>query len=207
MPIAALPRVEIVGRRRCRRFRDDRDLRHVGRHQRIRRRRLEADRVRVDDDRSRVICFVYAVNGDGLFGDLRHALDRRDDVGRGEVAAVVELHALAQLEFPRRRIDRLPLAWRGRARSAPSRCAAPDSRRRARDVVVRREVVIMRIDRRDVGAEADREIGGVNGQPERAEQRDDERLHKTHGSTPGRGHTVTNRYARRHPSTTPRADR
>ena len=104
------------------------------------------------------IAFVYATNGPGLFGHVRHAVDRERDVLGGELAAVVELDALAQLELPGLVVDRLP------------RRREPGNHLRVRvhlhelvedvlgDVVVGKEVEEVRIDRRDVGGDRDLQL-------------------------------------------------
>jgi hypothetical protein len=75
----------------------------------------------------------------------------------------VELDAAAQLEFPGERIDGLP--GFGQSRNRPLALIAKyqiveDVRR---DVVVRRHIVIVRIDRGDVGPDADGQIGRGGG--------------------------------------------
>ena len=151
--------VEIVGGRLRRGLRDDRDLRHVGGHQRIGRRGLEPDRQRIDDDH---LLDLLRVGGERrrAVRHRRHALDRGDDVGRGEVAAVVELDALAQLELPRQRVDRLPFGREPRLELRLLVALHEVAEDVGGDVVVRREVVIVRIDGGDVGAEADGQIRG-----------------------------------------------
>ena len=135
----------------------DRDLCHVRRHQRIRRRRLEADRVRVDDDH---FLDLLAVRGERrrTVRDGRHAFDRRDDVRGGEIAAVVEFHALAQLELPRQRIHGLPFGGQRRLELRLLVALDQEAEDVRGDVVVGRDVVIMRIEGRDVGGKADRQI-------------------------------------------------
>ena len=153
-----LAAVEVLGRGAGRHLlRHDVDRRQVVGRERIRRRVLEADRVGIDDllrdDRLRV-------RGEraGAVRHVRHAVDREHDVLGGQLAAVGELDALAQLEFPRLVVDRLP------------RRREPGDHLRVRvhlhelvedvlgDVVVREQVEEMRIDRRDVGGDGDLEV-------------------------------------------------
>ena len=169
-----LAAVEILGRGFRRRLRDHHHLRHVGRHQRIRRGRLEADRIRIDDDD-----FLDLLGERGerrrAVGHRRDALDRRDDVGRGEVAAVMELDAVAQLELPGQRVDRLPL---GSEAGLELRLlvaldeVAEDVRG---DVVVRRDVVVVRVERGHVGAESDGQGRRRRGMRRRAERQREDR--------------------------------
>ena len=88
---------------------------------------LKRNRVRIDDFD---LADLLGVRGERrrAVRHLGNALDRCHDVGRREVAAVVELHAAAQLEFPGRRIDRLPFGREAGDAAAISRCAARDSR-------------------------------------------------------------------------------
>ena len=79
----------------------------------------------------------------------RHALERGDYVLGGEVAAVVELHAAAQLELPGRVVDRLPLARQARAGAAASRPASTRRSKTCVAILMLGEVVEMRVDRGD----------------------------------------------------------
>ncbi len=155
---SSLARVEIL--RRCTGrdlFRHDVDRRQVVGRQRIRRRVLEADRVRVDDllrdDRLRV-------RGERprAVRNQRHAVDRERDVLGGELAAVVELDALAQLVLPRRRVDRLPRRRDPRDHPRVGVHLHELVEDVLGDVVVREEVEEVRVDRRDVGRDGDLEI-------------------------------------------------
>jgi hypothetical protein len=86
----------------------------------------------------------------------------------------VELHAFPQLEFPREIVDRPP-RFRERGLKPPARVPSHQCFEDVvADVVVGRQVVKMRIDRSDVGAERDVDVGRVQrlyGERERDEQR------------------------------------
>ena len=110
-----------------------------------------------------MIAFVYAENGPGLFGTLGDAVDRERDVLGRELAAVGELDALAELELPRRRVDRLP-----RRREAGDHLRVGVHLDELVEdvlgnVVVREEVEEVRVDRRDVGGDRDLELGRDRG--------------------------------------------
>ena len=153
-----LARVEVLGRRAGRDLlRHDVDRRQVVGRERIRRRIAEADRVGIDDllgdDRLRV-----RGERSRAVRDERHPVDRERDVLGSQLAAVVELDPLAQLELPRLVVDRLP------------RCRDARNHLRVRihlhelvedvlgDVVVREQVVEVRIDRRHVGRHRDLQL-------------------------------------------------
>jgi hypothetical protein len=105
-----------------------------------------------------MIGFTKVTKEDGLLGTLGARLKREHHVVRGEGRAVVELHVLAQLEFPGEVVDRLP-----RRREAGHELlvgVALDER--LEDVqqqrVVGREVVVVRVDRGDRGLQPDRHL-------------------------------------------------
>ena len=105
-----------------------------------------------------MIALVYAVNGPGLLGTLRHAVDREHDVLGGQLAAVVELDALAQLELPRRVVDRLPRRREARDHPRVGVHLHELVEDVLGDVVVREQVEEMRVDRRDVGGDGDLQL-------------------------------------------------
>ena len=104
------------------------------------------DRLRVRGERARAV------------RHRRHAIDRERDVLGRQLAAVVELDALAQLELPRLVVERLP-----RRRDAGNH---PRVRVHLHelvedvlgDVVVGKQVEEVRVDRRDVGGDRDLEL-------------------------------------------------
>ena len=83
----------------------------------------------------------------------------------------MEFDSLAQLELPRQRIDRLPLGGESRLELRLLGALDEVAEDVRGDVIVRRQVVLVRIDRRDVGAKANREIGGL-GRKRRGGKRD-----------------------------------
>jgi len=78
---------------------------------------VELDRV-VVDDLDALDLGVVASRGH-LLGRIEHALERGLDVARGEGAAIVELHALAQLDLPGGVVQRFPR--QGEIRHHPAR--------------------------------------------------------------------------------------
>ena len=80
---------------------DDADGGEVERQQRVRLRRVQAEGERVHhlDARDRA---QEAAEAARAVRHLRRALEGEDDVVGGEVAAVVPLHAAAELELPQR---------------------------------------------------------------------------------------------------------
>ena len=144
----------------------------------------------------RVTCFVYAVNGDGLLTTFGMRLN--------DATTSAAVKSLPSWNFtPLRSVNSHVVG------SMVFHCVASEGsslllfvalHEKAvhvlRDVVVRRQVVIMRIERRDVRSESDRQVRRVRREPEDAKQRDDERVHKTHGWTPGGG-THCNKSLRR----------
>ena len=148
-------------------FLHDVDSRKIVRDERIGRGRLEADRIRVDDllgnDR-------LGIDGErsGAVLDFGHPVDGIGYVLGGEVRAVVEFDAAAQLEFPGGVVDRLP----GNSQPRFHALLVVFQYQRIEDVfgniAVRREHVIMRIDGGHVGGQADGEIGGMGTAGERS---------------------------------------
>ena len=103
-----LAAVEILARRLRRRLlRHDHHFREVLQQRAVGRRGLEPHGVAVHDllcdDRPHV-----GLEAAGAAGDGERALEREDDVLGGQLGAVVELHALAQREFPGEGIGRAP---------------------------------------------------------------------------------------------------
>ena len=150
--------VEVLGRRAGRGLlRHDVNRRHVGGDQRVRGRRLEANRVRIDN----------FLAGDGLgvshegtraIRDLRHAVDRERDVLCRELAAVVEFHPFAQLELPGQRIDHLPRGREARNHFRVRIHLHELVENVLGHVVVRKQVEKVRIHRRDVGGNRDLQL-------------------------------------------------
>ena len=177
--------VEVLGAGAGRRLlRHDEHRVQVVRHHRVRRRGLQADRVAVDDllrdDRP-------GEGGEraGARRERRRPVDRERDVLGGELRAVAELHALAELELPGRRIDRAPRL--GEAGDEPH--VLVDVRERLEDVpgdvVVRRDVDEVRVDRGDVGGHADAEVG--RSRRRRGEERGEDDDGKAAGDHAGAG--------------------
>jgi hypothetical protein len=136
--------------------RDDEHLRHIVRHQRIGRRGLDVQRV-VVDLHERLAARVDAEARRAAL-DVGGALEAEDHVVGGERRAVVEAHVFAQLEFPGRRVDRLP--GLGEVRGQALALVLPHQAVEdvAEQRVVRRQVVIMRVHRRRLGSEADPQL-------------------------------------------------
>src|SRR4029078_12923195 len=149
------------------------------RHQRIRRGGVEADRVRIDDLDARDL---LRVRGEWRRAGrhLGNAVDRRDDVGGGEITAVVELDALAQRELPRQRRDRRPLRRERRLELLLLIALHQIAVDVLRDVVVRRQVVIVRVERGDVRRKADRQVRGIRGQAAHRQQRGEQQVREAH---------------------------
>ena len=158
-----LAAVEVVGRRvGGGLLRHDVDRRQVVGRQRIRRRIFQADRIRIDD--------LLADDGLGVgreaaraVGDERDAVDRERDILGGQFRAIVELHTLAQLVFPRRRVDRLPRRREARDHLRIRIHLHELVEDVLGDVVVGEQVEKMGIDRRDIGRDRDLEVGGKRG--------------------------------------------
>ena len=94
----------------------------------------------------------------------------------------MELDPSAQLEFPRRRIKRFPFGGQARDRLRLFIALDQVTVDVRRDIIVRRQVVIVGVDRRDIGAEANGQVGGDRGErdAERAET-GQEAEHGKHG--------------------------
>ena len=113
-----------------------------------------------------VICFVYAVNGDGLFGTFgTRSIDATTS------AAVKSLPSwnftpLRSLNSHVVAIDRLPLGREARHRLRLLVALDEIAVEVRRDVVVGRQVVIVRVGGGDVGAETDRQVRGRQRQRE-----------------------------------------
>ena len=133
------------------------DGRQVVRQQRIRRLRAHPDGERIDHLHVGDLPGVDAERGRAL-RYVRRAAQRGDHVGGGEVGAVVEAHALAQPELPGELVDRAP--GFGEARPQPVAAVLRDERlvKMLHHVVVRRQVVEMRVHRGDRRGQADRQF-------------------------------------------------
>ena len=108
------------------------------------------------------------MNGDGLFGTVgTRSIDATTSAAVNSLPSW-NLTPRAQLELPRHRVDRLPLGREARLELRLLVALDQVAEEVRRNVVVRRQVVIVRIDRRDVGAEPDGEIGGGRRERQRA---------------------------------------
>ena len=137
---------------------------------------------RIDD-----LGFLHPPHVDGRRIGTRHdrdALDRELDVLRGEVGAVVELDAAAQLELPGRVVERLPAF--GQTRLELQAVARPDQRIEhvLQRLGVRAGRGEVRIDRVGTAAHPDGEglRKGRRDQRDGAQQSDEQRAH---GFLPG----------------------
>ena len=144
----------------------------------------EPDRVRVDDldllDRLGV-----SRERPRRIGNLADPVDRERDVLGGEVRPVVKFHALPQLELPGGRVDRLPRL--GEPRDEP-RIGIERNQLLVDmlgDVVVGKEVYVVRVHRGDVGAHADAQLLGVGAERKRRCEGDQGTAEKAgHGAVP-----------------------
>ena len=129
-----------------------------------------------------MIAFVYAVNGPGLFGTCGTR-----SIENATSSAVSSLpswnfDALAQLEFPRLVVDRLPRRREARDHLRVGIHLHELVEDVLGDVVVREQVEEMRIDRRDVGGDRDlqflRRCGNGDQRCAGDRYRDEETVHQ-----------------------------
>ena len=154
--------------------RDDPDVRHVLRHQRIRPRGLDAERVIVH------LAHILAL---GIGGearraplDVRGALEGEHDVVRRERRAVMELHALAQRELPGGVVESLPRGGQPGHGVLLLVHVHQGVENVARHGIVGTEVVEVRIHRGGLGANADGQFACGGGAAQQGGQHDrDER--------------------------------
>ena len=150
-----LAAVEVVRRGiRRRLLRYDVDRGQVVGCQRIGRRILQAQRVRIDD-LLRDDCLGIGGEAAGAVRDQRHAIDREHDVLGGQLGSIVEFDALAQLEFPRRVVDGLPRRRDARDHLRIGVHLHELVEDMLGNVVVGKQVEEMGVDRRDVRRDRD----------------------------------------------------
>ncbi len=143
-------------------LRQDHDRAEIVRQQRMRLVGLQSQRVLVgrldvDDrpheegERSRAV------------GHVGHALEGGDHIIGRELLAIVELHALTQLDLPFEIVERLPRFRQARLHALAF--VLPDQRLEdvAVQAVVRRQVMEVRIERRHRRRQADRQVGRLHG--------------------------------------------
>ena len=118
---------------------------------------VDADRQRIDDLEALHLAGVDRV-GAGAVGHLGDAFEGEHHVLGGEVRSVVEFHAGPQLEFPHRVADRLPREREARFRLQVLVLHDQRVEHVERDLQVRIERVILRVERARLGLEPDLEL-------------------------------------------------
>ncbi len=140
--------VEFAGRGFGVLARDDGDRRKIDRQQRRRRVRNKAHRMRIDNNR-----FLDRAGVDierrRAVGHPADALDRDGHVRGVEIRSVVELDAVAKLELPGRVVQRLPLRGESGPQILPLVLLDQAIEDVHGDVDVGRQIVEMRVHRRD----------------------------------------------------------
>ena len=142
---------------------NDVHVRQVDRHQGIGLRRLDAQRVVVD-----ALIGLAAAMAEDLEAGLGvrvcgRTLHGENHVVDVEFRSVVELHALPQLEFPGRVVDRLPFRGQAGQQALLVVLFHQAGKDVLSDLIVRTQVVIVRVDRGRLRAEPDGDGLGLRG--------------------------------------------